>query len=127
MRKFLISVNGTAYEVEVEELDAGTSTSAISERISKSAAVISTPEPAQPVAEPAPTGAGEKVLAPMPGNIMKISVSVGDAVKSGETLMILEAMKMENSIVAPCDGKILKLSISEGAAVQTGDELVLIG
>lgn len=66
------------------------------------------------------------IEAPMPGNIWKILVSEGDAVKSGDVLLILEAMKMENEIVAPGDGKVVSITTSEGSAVNTGDRLIII-
>ena len=66
------------------------------------------------------------VEAPMPGNIWKIVANEGDEVKSGDVLLILEAMKMENEIVAPRDGKVVKITTTEGATVNTGDKLVII-
>ncbi len=108
MRKFSIKVNGTAYEVEVEEVGAGVSSTPVS----------------APVAQPA--GEGEAVAAPMPGTILDIRVKAGDAVKKGQILMILEAMKMENEIMAGCDGTVTAVMVSKGASVQTGDALCTI-
>ena len=103
MRKYNVNVNGTMYEVTVEEVVGG----------------------AAPVAA-APAG-GEKVNAPMPGNILAVNVTNGQAVKSGDVLMILEAMKMENEIMAPCDGTVSSVSVAKGATVNSGDLLCVIG
>ena len=72
------------------------------------------------------TASGAKVTAPMPGTLLSVDCSVGQAVKAGETLMILEAMKMENEIVAPCDGVIGQLLVSKGSKVNTDDVLAVI-
>lgn len=117
MKRFNITVNGKAYDVAVEELD--------------SSAPVSAPAPVKtaPAPAPAPTaaGAGEKVTAPMPGTILDVKAAVGDAVKKGQVIMILEAMKMENDIVAPCDGKVTSVLTSKGANVNSGDALATIG
>ncbi len=133
MRKFLINVNGNSYEVEVDEITDG------SAPVSRPAAPVSAPQaapakvaapaaPAKAAATPEPTvSAGQEVIdSPMPGNIWKVLVSEGEMVKSGQTLVILEAMKMENELVAPRDGKVLKIMTSEGTSVNTGDKLVII-
>jgi glutaconyl-CoA decarboxylase len=73
------------------------------------------------------TGSGEAVNAPMPGNILKVNVKVGDAVKSGTVLVVLEAMKMENEIMAPKDGTVTQVLVSKGSTVDTGAALVVIG
>ena len=108
MRKFAITVNGVSYEVEVEEIGG--------------APVYA----AAPVAAPAPAGAagGEPVNAPMPGNILDVKVTVGQSVKNGDTLLILEAMKMENEIKAPKDGVVASIAVSKGTTVNSGDVLV---
>lgn len=128
MRKFLINVNGKAYEVDVEEIKDGVVPQPM----------MAAPAPAAPVAAPAPApkaapapaaapaGEGEKVEAPMPGNIMKINVKVGDTVAEGDVLIVLEAMKMENDIVSPKAGKVTSVSVQQGATVDTGDVLVTI-
>ncbi len=119
MRKYNVNVNGTAYEVTVEEIQGG------------AAAPVSAPAPAAapapaPAPAPAAAGAGEPVNAPMPGTILDVKVSAGQAVKSGDVLMILEAMKMENEIMAPKDGTVTSVSASKGASVQSGDVLCTI-
>ncbi|MFB0971628.1 MAG: biotin/lipoyl-binding protein [Neofamilia sp.] len=135
MRKFIINVNGNSYEVEVEEVAAGSSTTIqrpISNPVQSQNTVAAVEKPAvsqeaQPVNTEVSVSAGQEVVdAPMPGNIWKILVSEGDTVKMGDTLLILEAMKMENEIVAPKDGKVVKIVTSAGANVNTGDKLVIV-
>ncbi len=113
MKKYKVNVNGTNYEIEIELM---------SETEAKaSAAATPTPE-----AAPAATGEGEKISSPMPGTILDIKVNVGDNVKKGQVLMILEAMKMENEIMAGADGQITSIGVTKGASVQTGDALCTI-
>jgi len=110
MKKYYVEVNHIPYEVVISEITGDMS-------VPKQA-------PAQPAPEKA---AGEETIAsPMPGTILKVNVTAGQAVKSGDVLMILEAMKMENEIFAPCDGTVSEVRVSEGAAVQPGDVLVVI-
>ena len=129
MRKFMINVNGNSYEVEVEEVTEGGPVS----RPAVSAPKASVAAPAAPKAAPkaekkevAVSQGQEVVEAPMPGNIWKIVAKEGDEVKSGDILLILEAMKMENEIVAPRDGIVSSINTTEGSAVNTGDKLVVI-
>ena len=125
MRKFNISVNGVSYEVEVEEIKEGVAVSP------RPAAPVAAPKPAA-AAKPAPSAPGEApdgattVIAPMPGNIWKVLVKEGEAVKQGQVLIILEAMKMENEIMAPADGTVASLYVKEGVAVNGGDLLVAL-
>lgn len=129
MRKFIINVNGNSYEVEVEEVGG---VSAPVSRPAPKAAPAPAAAPAAPKAAtasaPAPAvSAGQEVIdSPMPGNIWKILVKEGQEVKSGDVLLILEAMKMENEILAPRDGKVASIATSEGSAVNTGDKLVIM-
>ena len=88
-----------------------------------SAAAPAAAAPAAPVV----TGAGDPVNAPMPGNILKVNVKAGDAVKAGTVLVVLEAMKMENEIMAPKDGTVTQVLVSKGSTVDTGAALVVIG
>lgn len=128
MRKFIVNVNGNSYEVEVEEVGAGVSAPAAAPAPAAAAAAAPKAAPAAaPKAAPkaaAPAG-GTPVKAPMPGNILDIKVQSGAAVKSGDVLIILEAMKMENEIVAPSDGTVTVVT-TKGAAVNTGDVLVTL-
>ena len=118
MRKFIVNVNGNSYEVEVEEVG-GVSAPAVA----PVAAPVAAPT-AAPKAAPAPAG-GTPVKAPMPGNVLDIKVSNGQAVKQGDVLVILEAMKMENEISAPQDGTVTVVA-SKGATVNTGGGLVTL-
>ncbi|MBQ7848860.1 MAG: acetyl-CoA carboxylase biotin carboxyl carrier protein subunit, partial [Clostridia bacterium] len=79
-----------------------------------------------PAAAPAPVAGGEKVNAPMPGNIRDVKVAAGQTVKKGDVLVILEAMKMENEIMAPRDGKVAQVACTKGSTVNTGDALVVL-
>lgn len=126
MRKFLINVNGTSYEVEVEELAGGTSAPAAAPAPVATPAPAPAPAPAAAPAPQAPAG-GEKVNAPMPGTIADVKVKVGDTVKKGDVVVILEAMKMENEIMAANGGTVTAVLTSKGASVNTGDALVVIG
>lgn len=130
MRKFLINVNGNSYEVEVDEITDGQApVSRPQPQVSApQAAPVAKAAPAKPAAAPQATvSAGQEVIdSPMPGNIWKVLVSEGEMVKSGQTLVILEAMKMENELVAPRDGKVLQILTSEGTSVNTGDKLVIL-
>lgn len=126
MKKYIVNVNGNRYEVEVEEFN-GEFTGAVA----PVAAPMSSAPAAAPVAAPkaAPkkvSGNGEKIEAPMPGNILRVNVNAGDSVKKGDVLLVLEAMKMENEIKSPKDGTIGDVAVKSGAQVNTGDVLVVI-
>ncbi len=122
--KYVVTLNGKNYEVEVTETDAVLLN--VSEASAPVAAPVAAPAPAAPAAAPAVAGEGTKVPSPMPGTILSINVAVGQAVKSGDVLLVLEAMKMENDIVAPCDGTVKQLLVSKGSTVNTDDVLVVI-
>ena len=126
MKKFNITVNGTAYEVEVEEVRAG---GAAAPAAAPRAAAPAPAPAAAPAAAPAKAaGAGEQsVDAPMPGKIIEVKVSVGQAVKAGDTLLILEAMKMQNEIAAPADGTVKAVNVSAGQSVKVRESLVILG
>ena len=111
MKKYRVTVNGTVYEIELEELTG--------------AAPSAPAAPAAPAVAAAPAG-GEQVTSPMPGTILAVNVAVGDTVKRGQVLMILEAMKMENEIMCPCDGKIASVNTSKGSSVESGTLLCVI-
>jgi len=127
--KYVVTLNGKNYEVEVEETDAVIT--AVTD--AAPAAPVAAAAPAAPAAAPAPTAApaaaadGQKVLSPMPGTILSVNVSVGSAVKAGEVILILEAMKMENEIVAPCDGTVKQLAVQKGSTVATDALLAVVG
>lgn len=122
MSKYRITVEGKTYEMDVELIGAN---GAVVAPVAKAAAPVVTapkaaPAPAQ--AKPAEVGSGS-VVAPMPGTILKVLKATGDAVKAGEVVLILEAMKMENEITAPVDGTIASLNLTEGSTVAGGDLL----
>ena len=110
-----VEVNGTHYNVEMEKKQ-------------KAAAPIARPRPAAVAAKPAakPAAAKGGVKSPLPGVILDIKVKEGDEVKKGQTIIILEAMKMENSINADRDGKIASIKVSKGESVLEGTDLVII-
>ena len=128
---YKITLKGRTYEVEVETGKAMllSEYEAIvpSAPAAPAAAPAAEAAPAAAPAAPAVTGAGEAVNAPMPGTILKVNVTQGQAVKEGEVLCILEAMKMENEIMAPKAGTVTQVVVSKGASVNTGDALVVIG
>ena len=148
--KYVATINGKKYEVEVEKLEAYKSldrngvaapaapvlpASAPVQRPAAPAPVAAAPAPA-PAAAPAPASApapaaaapagGSTVEAPMPGKILNIKVSEGQAVKFGEVVVIMEAMKMETEIVAPADGTVSKILVKAGDSVDTGAALVAL-
>ncbi len=131
---YKITLNGRTYEVEVEagkamllnEYEAIVPSAPAAPAAAPVAAPAEAPA-AAPAAAPAVTGAGEAVAAPMPGTILKVNVTNGQAVKEGDVLCVLEAMKMENDIMAPKSGTITQVVVSKGSSVSTGDALVVIG
>ena len=125
MKKYNITVNGTTYEVVVEEVGEVISAPAYSAPI-VSAATTSTAA-SKPTSSASTPAAGENaVKAPMPGTILEIKVSAGQAVKKGDVICVLEAMKMENDIPAPRDGIVASISVQKGASVATDDVIATI-
>ena len=127
MKKYNITVNGTTYEVIVEEADCVSTPVTYTAPVS---APVAAPvaAPAAPKAAPAPKAAfgasgAVKVTSPMPGTILNVKVSVGQQVKKGDVICVLEAMKMENDIPAPQDGVIASINVQKGASVNAGDVL----
>ncbi len=132
--KYKITLNNRTYEVEVEAgkamlLDEYEALAPVTAAPAAPVAAepVAAPAAAAPAAAPAVTGAGEAVNAPMPGTILKVNVTQGQAVKAGDVLCVLEAMKMENDITAPKDGTVTQVVTAKGASVSTGDPLVVIG
>ena len=125
--KYEITFNGHNYEVEVELAEP------MSVRDFQSyapvAPVAAAPAPVVTSAPEAPAlvTSGEWVTSPMPGNILRVNVAVGDKVSEGQVLVILEAMKMENEIMAPCAGTVTQVLTSKGSTVDTDAPLVVIG
>lgn len=126
--KYEITLNGKLYEVEVTETDAAIVSVSDAPVQSAPAAVQAAPAPAaqEAAAKPADTADGEKVLAPMPGTILSVNFSVGQAVKAGDTFCVLEAMKMENEIACPRNGIVKQLLVGKGSKVDTDDVLGVI-
>ena len=119
-----VEVNGTHYTVEMEKKPkAAPAPKPVARPAAKPAAAAPA---AAPAAKPAAGGAKSGVKSPLPGVILDIKVNVGDAVKKGQTIIILEAMKMENSINADKDGKIAAINVSKGESVLEGTDLVII-
>lgn len=135
MRKFNIKVNGQAYEVEVEEVAGGFAPAPVVPVTAAPAPAVApvaapAPEKAEAKAAPAPApvaapAGGTQLKAPMPGTVIDFKATNGAAVKKGQTVLILEAMKMENEIVAPADG-VITFVASKGASVNTDDLLAVI-
>ena len=130
--KYKVTLNGRTYEVEVEAgkamlLDEYEAIVPSAPAAPVAAAPVAAPAaaPAAPAA-PAVTAAGEAVTAPMPGTILKINVTAGQAVKEGDVLCVLEAMKMENEIMAPRAGTVAQVVVSKGSSVDTGAPLVVL-
>ena len=121
-----VEVNGTHYTVEMEKKPkSAPALKPVVRPVAKPAAAAA-PAAAAPAAKPAAGGAKSGVKSPLPGVILDIKVNVGDAVKKGQTIIILEAMKMENSINADKDGKIAAINVSKGESVLEGTDLVII-
>ena len=127
--KYKVTLNGRTYEVEVEHgkamlLDEYAANAPAAAPVAAAPAAV-----AAPAAAPAgvTVSGGQSVTAPMPGNILKVAVSVGQSVKEGDLLCVLEAMKMENEIYAPCAGTVSAVPVAKGSTVNTGDLLVAIG
>lgn len=112
MKVYKIKVNGKAYEVELEA-------------VSESSKSIEVAPKATPQA--APASAGDQVIkAPMAGSILEVKVAVGDQIEKGQTIAILEAMKLENEIKASCSGTVKSIAVSKGSAVKNGDTLIVV-
>lgn len=121
MKKFNITVNGNAYEVEIEEVKAAAAPKAAP------AAAAPAPKAAPAAAAAAPAAGDNTVTAPMPGKIVKLVASVGQAVNAGDVLLILEAMKMQNEITAPAAGTVKSFAVNAGDSVKPGQTMVVIG
>lgn len=121
-----VTVNGTPYTVELEEAPAAPVLVAPVQAAPVQAAAVQS-APAQPAASAPASGAGKAVTSPLPGVIIAIKVNVGDVVKAGQEVAVLEAMKMENSIEATHDGTVTAINVSKGDSVLEGAPVVTIG
>lgn len=134
MAKYVVTLNGKNYEVEVEKNTAKITNTTAAAAPAAAPAPKAAPAPA-PVAAPAPAPApapvaaapagSANVTAPMPGTVLNVVAPVGTAVKAGDVILILEAMKMENDIVAPCDGTVASVA-AKGTSVNTDDVLATL-
>lgn len=130
--KYRVTLNAKVYEVEVEE----DSAMLVDEYEAYVPAPAPAPAPAAPApaapaapavnAAPAPTAQGETVASPLPGTVLQVKVQVGESVKAGQLLVIIEAMKMENEILSPRDGVVAQVVVSKGGTVDTGAPLVVL-
>jgi biotin carboxyl carrier protein len=131
MRMFRVVVNGSEYKVEIEEM--------VTKNAPQSSPLAATILPANNQIKPAakqqpkpatakvePAVAGGNVIAPMPGTVLQVAVNIGDSVKKGQVLLVLEAMKMENEIMAPTEGVVRELNVNQGVSVNAGDILVVL-
>lgn len=118
MKNYTITVNGNVYEVTVEEGEAGAA--AVQAPVKPAAAPKAAPKKA------AAAAGSIQVIAPMPGKILGVKAKVGEKVKKGQVVLILEAMKMENEIVAPEEGTIASIEVNEGASVEAGAVLATL-
>lgn len=126
--KFRVTLNGKTYEVEAEK-GAPMPETVYTAPAAAHAPAVEVPAAAAPAPAPAPAPAavsGTVVSSPLPGNVLAIEVNPGEAVKAGQVLVLIEAMKMENEIVAPCDGVVKQILVNKGAVVATGDKLLVI-
>ena len=126
--KYVVNLNGKNYEVEVNECEAvvtnvANAPAAVAAPVAAPAAPAAAPAPAAPVAVSAE---GKHVIAPMPGTILDVKVQNGQAVKAGDVMFVLEAMKMENDIVAPADGVVKQIIATKGSTVDTDEVLAVI-
>ncbi len=122
MKKYNITVNGNTYEVVVEEVG-GAASAPVAPVFS---APVAAPAAPAPKAAPAGPAGANKVTAPMPGTILEVKVSAGQAVKKGDVICVLEAMKMENDIPAPCDGVVASINVQKGASVAANDVIATL-
>ena len=121
MKNLRITVNGTAYDVQVEELGGSSAPVAAAP-----APVAAAPAPAAKPAAPSGAAGSVVVAAPMPGTVVNVVVSVGQSVKSGDDLVFIEAMKMETPVKAPQDGVVATIDVAKGESVDSGKTLVTL-
>ncbi len=124
--KYRVVVDGTAYTVEVESLGAGAVSAPVAAPAAAPAPAAPTPAPEAPAAPAAVAEGASTVTAPMPGKILSLKVNVGDTVNSGDLVLLLEAMKMENEVFASASGKVTEIRVKGGDSVNTGDVLMVI-
>jgi len=128
MKYYTITVNGNTYDVSVEEgVSASHAAAPVAQATAPKAVAPVAQAPIKPATAPSTGGAGSfKVSSPMPGKIVAIKATVGQAVKKGDVILVLEAMKMENEIVAPQDGTVASINVSAGQTVEAGNLLATL-
>lgn len=122
MKKYEVEVNGETFIVSLKEI----SNEEAKQKLAAAPAPNAPVEEKKPTQDPAPTGDGEVVPAPMAGIVLSVNKNVGDAVEKGDILVILEAMKMENEILAPCDGVVKAIHVSSNESVESNQPLLTI-
>ena len=148
MKEFTFKINGAEYKCAVEEIEAGKTNVTVNGKVytveTEAAKLVEKPAakpaaaPAKPAAAPAAPkaeapkpaaapAAGLQVKSPLPGSVIKVLVSEGQAVKKGDTLLTLESMKMENAIMAEADGTVKQIAVSAGQNVMQDDLLIVLG
>lgn len=126
MKNLRITVNGTAYDVQVEELGGSSAPAAAAPAPAAAAPAPAAPAPAAKPAAPAGAQGSVVVKAPMPGTVVNVVVSAGQAVKAGDDLVFIEAMKMETPVKAPQDGTVATVDVAKGESVDSGKVLVTL-
>ena len=122
--KYVATLNGKRYEIEIERVDGYKPLDRGAAAVASAPIIAAAPAPAPAAPAPAPAAAGgQSVDAPMPGKILGVKASAGQAVKKGQVVLILEAMKMENEIVAPQNGTIATINVNTGDSVEPGATL----
>lgn len=119
MSKYKITLNGKSYEMDVELMDGSTPVAQAVKSVSNKAQAPAAPKASTPVV----AASSGSTVAPMPGTILKVCANVGDTVKAGDSIVVLEAMKMENDITAPKDGVVKTIAVTKGQTVAKGDVL----
>jgi glutaconyl-CoA decarboxylase len=134
MSNYTIKVNGKSYDVTVEKQGCAQGTVAAppkampaSQQVPVPSAPTLTAAPAAPKASPAGAASKAAIIAPMPGKVIEVKVKVGDSVKKGQELIIVEAMKMHNPVLAAADGVVQEVFVKAGDAIQTGTPLISVG
>lgn len=122
MKKYEVEVNGETFIISLKEI----SNEEAKQKLAAAPAPNAPVEEKKPTQDPAPTGDGEVVPAPMAGIVLSVNKNIGDAVKKGDVLVILEAMKMENEILAPCDGVVKAIHVSSNESVESNQPLLTI-
>ncbi len=140
MKTFKVTVDGHSYTVQVEEISEAGKVDSVKKVESKDIQVSQPQQKSEPApvkreadsvaaraeAAPQPRAGGSSVKAPMPGSILEVKVNVGDEIKDGDVLLVLEAMKMENELTASQAGKVAEILVKKGDTVNSGDPLIVL-